>query len=80
MICVNLKITNFYTGPSLRAFGAPFRPVRMALYAGARRTIIQMRYPVYKIAKHTQGRSYYEHGNFSENKGNGERVKGEKKK
>jgi hypothetical protein len=31
MICVNLKITNFYTGPSLRAFGALFRPVRMAL-------------------------------------------------
>jgi hypothetical protein len=52
----------------------------MALYAGAKRTINQMRYPVYKIAKHTQGRSYYEHGNFSENKGNGERVKGEKKK
>ena len=80
MICVNLKITNFYTGPSLRAFGALFRPERMALYAGAVRTINQMRNPVYKIAKHTQGRSYYEHGNFSENKGNGKRLKGEKKK
>jgi hypothetical protein len=39
-----------------------------------------MRYPVNKIAKHTQGRSYYEHGSFSENKGNGKGIKSEKNK
>ncbi len=39
-----------------------------------------MLWTVYKMATHTKWRSYYEHGNFSENKGDGERVKGEKKK
>jgi hypothetical protein len=32
------------------------------------------------IAYTRTGRSYYEHGNFSESKGNGKRIKGEKKK